>query len=180
MRIVASNNKVIYHGDNYNTTKLDPKLMDNGNNQEGIGIYFGNLDTAQSYGKNIVTTSIDVSKFIPAYDDVGEHINIRKITSLLSALHKLNNEHIYYMVTDWGLEVGEPEDITLSEISFLAKKLQNEQVRDFQTDLAGKFGVENFVREWNKHIKIDGTYTVHPVDTWYAVINPNYKLEKVK
>ena len=53
----------IYHGDNYNTNKLSPKLMNSGNNQEGIGIYFGDLETAQFYGNNIVNIEINENNF---------------------------------------------------------------------------------------------------------------------
>jgi len=59
----ASNMVTIYHGDNYGTKKLDPKLMNNGNNQEGIGIYFGTLDVAEDYGKNIVQVTVNKKDF---------------------------------------------------------------------------------------------------------------------
>ena len=37
MKIKDISHIKVYHGDNHNTTKLDPILMNNGNNQEGIG-----------------------------------------------------------------------------------------------------------------------------------------------
>lgn len=178
--IVALKEVEIFHGDNFNTKKLDPKLMNNGNNQEGIGIYFGNLQTAESYGKNIVKTSINPKRFIPARDSISDHIKVRDISKLLKELHKIDNEPLYYEVTDWGEEVPEPEDIKDYHLEDLAENIKDEEVRNVQIDLAEKFGVLNFVKVWLKVVKgIDGTFTDRPSDTWYAVLNPKYSLEKV-
>ena len=57
--------KLIYHGDNHNTKKLDVSLMRHGNNQEGVGIYFSDkIDSAFDYGKNVVSAEINTSKFL--------------------------------------------------------------------------------------------------------------------
>jgi len=50
-------------------------------------------------------------------------------------------------------------------------------VRNFQIDLANRFGVDQFVNIWNKTTKIDGTKQKQPNGAmWYSVINPKIKL----
>ena len=169
----------IYHGDNFTTIKLSPKLMNHGNNQEGVGIYFGSLDTAQVYGKNIISANINPKKFINSRDPIGKHFE-SKIKNILFELHKTNNEPLYYDMTDWGIEVQEPEEVDIFLLGELAHKLKNEQVRNFQVDMANKFGVETFVKVWNKVLpNIHGTYQDQSNDTWYAVINTKIKVEKL-
>jgi len=36
---INESTEITYHGDDFGTKKLEAKLMNNGNNQEGIGIY---------------------------------------------------------------------------------------------------------------------------------------------
>ena len=60
--------------------------------------------------------------------------------------------------------------------------IKQEQVRNFQVELAQKFGTENFVKAWNKYIKLDGTFRVQDKSTnniWYYVINIDIKLTKI-
>jgi hypothetical protein len=176
---ITESTTVTYHGDNFNTKKLDIKLMNNGNNQEGIGIYFGSLETAQSYGKNIVKAEIDTKKFIDSRGYIGDFVAKSKIIKLLTELYKSDNEEFYYFITDY-VEVMEPEDVNKQNISELADMLSDEQVRNFQITLAEKFGVVVFVELWNKIIKIDGTYQEQNSDeTWYCIINTNIKLSKI-
>jgi len=57
--------KKVFHGDNYGTKKINVALMNNGNNQEGVGIYFSNeLKDAEDYGANVVSVLIDEDNFI--------------------------------------------------------------------------------------------------------------------
>jgi len=52
-------------------------------------------------------------------------------------------------------------------------------VRNFQIDLAARFGVDQFVNIWNKTTKIDGAKQKQPNGaTWYSVINPKIKIIK--
>jgi len=169
---------IIYHGDNHNTTKLDPALMNNGNNQEGIGIYFGSLETAKSYGKNIVKLEIQNKDFINARESISKHLK-SKVYNLLIKLHKLDTEILYYDCTDWGIEVQEPEDVQDYHIKELTNYLKDEEVRNFQIDYANKFGVQNFVKIWNEVFpNIHGTYYKQYNDElWYAVINTKLKVQ---
>jgi len=170
---------VIYHGDNYNTVRLEPKLMNNGNNQLGTGIYFGNkVEIAEAYGKDIVQIEINVSKLLQAESRLGR-LSTAKIYNLLKALHKSDNEILYYDMMDWGIEVQEPEDITDYDIKEFASMLGDEQIRNFQTDYSSKFGVELFVKLWMKYVKIQGTYQEQGNGkTWYAIIDPSAEIDE--
>lgn len=176
---LIENSKLIYHGDNHNTKRLDSSLMDHGNNQEGIGIYFSdNIDTAYDYGSNVVSIEINKSKFLHSRVNLSK-IGKPKITKLLHALWKYNKEEMFYWISDY-IEVHEESDVEDIHIDELANHLMNEQIRNFQITLAEKFGVENLVKEWNKIIKIDGLYNKNnDNEVWYAIINPKIKLTSI-
>ncbi len=168
--------KLIYHGDNHKTKKMDVSLMDKGNNQEGIGIYFSdNIDTAFDYGSNVVSAEINTSKFLHSRAKVSK-IGQAKVKKLLHVLWKSNKEEMFYYISDY-IEVSEEDDVKDIHIDEMAGYLMDGEIRNFQIDLAEKFGVENMVREWNKIIKIDGLYNKNnDNEVWYAVINPKTKL----
>ncbi len=166
----------IYHGDNHETKKIDPKLMMNGNVQEGIGIYFGNLVVAKSYGKDIVQAEVNQKDFKPSRGTVKR--NLKLAYNILRDLWHIDPESMYYLITDW-VEIVEIEDITHDDIRLLAQKMGSDEVRNFQITLAEAFGVENFVKIWNKvYPKNTGTYDK---DTgFYAIINPKVPLVPFK
>lgn len=175
--IVALKEVEIFHGDDFGIKKLDPKYMNNGNNQEGIGIYFGTYEVASTYGKDIVKVTIDKDDFIPSRDSIIEHVNLDTITKILSKLHDTDNEPLYYYITDFGIDIAEPEDIELHHLQQFANDIQDEEVRNFQIDMAQRFNVKDFVEVWNEVTDIHGTYSD---DTgFYAIINTNYKLESL-
>jgi len=172
---------ITYHGDDYGTKKLEAKLMNNGNNQEGIGIYFGSLETAETYGKNIIKAEINPKNYIDSRKDIGKYLKINQIMSILTDLWKSDEESMYYMITDWGVEISEPEDIEPEHINYLAGKMQNDEVRNFQTTLAMQFDVVDFVDSWNKHCKnIHGTFQEQGNgEFWYCIINTKQKVSKI-
>lgn len=163
----------VYHGDNHGTQNLNPSLMNNGNNQEGIGIYFSsNKETAESYGKYVISTTIDLNTFIPSRDVIGDHLSVKQVQSMLHDMWDYDNEDLFYWVSDWFM-VEEPSGVTKSHINSLAEKISSNQVRNFQIELAEKFGVEAMVRAWNKHTKVNGTHINNSEDDiWVAIINP--------
>jgi len=172
---------ITYHGDDFNTKKLEAKLMNNGNNQEGIGIYFGSLATAETYGKDIIKAEINPKNYIDSRKNINKYLTIRQIIKILKDMYKVDEETMYYMITDWGVEISEPEDIMEEHIEFLADKMQNEEVRNFQITMAQEFNVIDFVESWNKHCKnIHGTFQKQGNgEIWYCIINTNVKVQKV-
>ena len=178
--ILEGRKVTIFHGDNFRTKKLEPKLMNNGNNQEGIGIYFSNnIETAKTYGKDLISVEVDEKKLIPSRGYIGEEIGTDKIAELLKAMNEVDNEEMYYYMTDW-IEIYEPEDIEDYHFEMMAENIQDDQVRNFQIDLAQKFGVEDFVEAWNKITKIDGIWEEqYSGEIWYAIINPKIKVQQI-
>lgn len=174
----------VYHGDNFGTTKIEPKWMlhADSNNQEGVGLYFGTLlETAQAYGKDIVKAEINHKKFIDSRANVSK-LNKASTVKLLQELHKIDNEPLWYLLTDYNFEVYEPEDVQDYHLEKLYDKMKSTQIRWFQIELAEKFGTENFVKAWNKYIKLDGTFQIQDKNTnniWYAIINTDIKLTKI-
>lgn len=178
-QFLTESKKEIYHGDNYQTKKINVSLMNNGNNQEGIGIYFSSdIAVAKGYGSNIVSAEINHSKFIDSRKNIGKYLNQKTIAKILKDMYAVDEEAMYYEITNW-IDISEPEDIEDYHLEELAKKYSNEESRNFQVMLADIFGVEEFVKSWNKHTKIDGTYQDMGDNIWYAVINPKVKLIKV-
>jgi len=171
----------LFHGDNHNTTKIDPKLMmqKNSNNQEGVGIYFGTLETARHYGKNIVYIDVEKNSFFNSRDLIEDCKELsKKLIKILLELKKIDNEEMYYFVTDWGIECDE-KNINETVLKEVAEYLQTEEIRNFQIDMAEKFGVVNFVRVWNKVLPHNNGLFCKETN-FYAVINPKIKVHKLK
>ena len=125
-------------------------------------IYFGTLlETVKDYGKNIVKVEINHKKFVDSRADISI-IGKIKIVNLLKALHK--------------------EDVKGYHFEQLFNNIKQEQIRNFQIEMAQKFGTENFVKAWNKYIKLDETFQVQDKSTnniWYAIMNTDIKLTKI-
>ena len=168
----------IYHGDNYGTTKLDPKLMDNGNNEEGIGIYFSDdISVAESYGKFVSKIPVQKSSLVNSRGLVKKELLPFGIFRLLKYLNEKDNESMYYLITDW-IEIYEPKDITEEHLKTLSHKMGGDEVRNFQITLSQSFGVELFVKAWNEIFrKIYGTYNKDR--GFYCIINTSLKMQKV-
>jgi len=171
---------IVYHGDDYDTTSLNPALMNNGNNQEGIGIYFtDNQETSHTYGKNIVAADIDISNFVPSRDAARDHISTEQLNNMLQELWQYDKEAMFYWASDW-IYVTEPHEVKEYHLEELAEHIIDDEVRNLQIELAEHFGVEHMVRAWNKFTDIDGTYNMNRDDEmWIAIINPNIRIQKV-
>ena len=171
----------VYHGDNHGTVSLEPHLMNNGNNQEGIGIYFSNrYATAQFYGSHIIKATIDLSRFVPAREPVSVLEETTGIINILQDMYRVDPESMFYLMTDYGIFIQEPEDIVPDHIHQLCEFMKNEQVRNFQITMAETFNVIDFVHSWNRHLGIHGTYESNGHnDLWVAIINPNIEVERI-
>lgn len=172
----------IYHGDDHGTKRLNPKLMNHGNVQEGIGIYFQDFaSTARDYGKDIVSIEVNTDRLIPQREEVRKHLNPRGLEKMFNVFRKSNPEEFFYFVSDW-IEVQEPDDVTSQHVREMVRNIGQEEVRNFQTQMADSYGVELFVKTWLECFpKIDGTY--HPNSTeenWYQILNPKIKVTQVR
>lgn len=166
----------IYHGNDHSTKMLVPKLMNNGNNQHGIGIYFtNNKSTAESYGKHVVKINVNTSKLINNKDFISV-IGKNKILKILKILSS-DKEGMYILTSNYGIEIFDSKDLKTTHVEELVHLMLDEEVRNFQITLAEEFGVEKFVNAWNKITNIDGTYEKRgPGEIWYAIINTKYKV----
>ena len=91
----SSNTLEVYHGDNYNTTRLDPRLMNNGNNQEGIGIYFSdNPVTARKYGSNVIRCTINLNNIAQSRGDTSA-IGMSAIKKIMMDMARVNKEEAF-------------------------------------------------------------------------------------
>jgi hypothetical protein len=168
----------IYHGGSFYITDLnkhvDSMYHDNSNNQEGVGIYFGTLKTAEFYGDKIVRTTINPKKFLNSRDEIGKYISASKIEKIIKSLNA-SNEDFWYMYSDYGIEVSEPKDIRAFHHRMLAELLMDEQVRNFQTNLVAQSSVKSFVDAWKLHSGFYGTYEAE--QDFYALIDNDDKIE---
>lgn len=165
----------VYHGDNYGTTHINLRLMNNGNNQEGIGIYFGTLDTARTYGKDIVSTVINPVNFLNSRELTKDKLPLVKLTTLIQELNKRDSD-FWYLFTDFGMDV---EQVTVEKHHCveLAIALGDDELRNTQITLAERSDVGLFVTLWNDIFpEVHGLYN----EEFYAIINTNYKLTKVQ
>ena len=177
MRIneIQAHSITVYHGDNHGTTAMDPKLMNYGNNQEGIGIYFGTLDTARGYGDKIASTTIDTANFLNSRSITADKLSIGNLTTLIQELNKRDSD-FWYLFTDFGMDV-EQDTVEEYHCSELAQALGDDELRNMQITLAERSNVELFVQLWNKIFpNVHGLYD----DEFYAILNTNYKLTKVQ
>ena len=154
--------------------------MNNGNNQEGIGIYFtDNIETARSYGKNVVKTTINMNKFVHSRDIASDHIPKQRIIELLQILTNINQEDMFYYMSDYT-ELTKPTDIDYGTFDIVADYVLENEVRNLQIELAEVAGVLNFANAWNKVIDIDGTYAKQNDDeVWFAIINPSHNIVRI-
>lgn len=170
--------KILYHGDNIGTTSLDISWMmhDNSNNQEGVGIYFSpDINVAKSYGSKISQISTRGLKFInsryPLRKAFGQFGAIR----LMKYLNNVNPE-FWYLISDYA-EVSGPEDVRDYHFLKTYEMMKDEEIRNWQIELAQASSVKDFVEGWNKYVPIDGLYDT--VSNFYSIINPNVIVKPV-
>jgi hypothetical protein len=166
----------IYHGDNFATTKLSPKLMNNGNNQVGIGIYFGDLKIATAYGKNIISIDINPRDFKDGMSDIDSVINTKQAVKIIEHLHK-NDPDFWYIFSDY-VGVADHDEVEDYHYDGLWDAMRSTEARNWQIEMTQATNVDNFVTAWNKYTKIHGLY--ESFTGFYSVINTRYKVTKVK
>lgn len=169
----------VYHGSNANFNKLDPKyfMTDTGNVQEGVGMYFGDLKTAEGYGKYLKSVTVNPKDFMESHDYASK-LGSRKVQELFKELWKADAEAMFYLVTDYGIYAEEPSDIHAGMFSELYDTMAQTEVRNFQIEIAQNFNAEILTKAWNKVFpKIHGLKNSD--FGFFVVINTKYKLEAV-
>lgn len=169
----------VYHGDNFQTSSIEIKNMDlGGNMQEGVGIYFSTkLSVAQEYGDKIIKATINDNNFLPSQDSVEEWLKVKTIYEILKDLSE-DSEAMFYLVSDYGIYIEEPEDLEKGHLKELAEQMKTEEVRNFQITLAQSFGVKNFVNSWLSNTDYQGTKNEDL--EFYCIIDPTIEVTKMK
>ncbi|MCK5015585.1 MAG: hypothetical protein KAS32_00820 [Candidatus Peribacteraceae bacterium] len=167
--------RTVYHGDDYNTTKINPKMMGGGNSQVGVGIYFGTEKIANFYGKNIVSIDIDPKDFRDGMADIDTMLNTSTAVKIITYLHKKDPD-FWYIFSDY-VGVASPEEVENYHFEELWDMMKVTEARNFQIELMQASNAKVFVEAWNKYTKIHGLYE-KSTDFW-SVINTKYKVTKV-
>lgn len=177
--ITESSNVTVFHGTKYNTTFINPAHMNNSANEYGVGIYFADdIETAKRYGNNIITAEVNPSRFIHPKTPVSR-VGPGYL-KLLMELKRTSLEGIFYAVTDYGVEIGEPEEVTDAHIRHLLKKIGPQRISHNQQEITDYVGVENYVKAWNNTLKLDGLAEKRRSgETFYVIINPKIKVKKL-
>jgi len=155
---------ILYHGDNHKTNSINPLLMNNGFNQEGIGIYFSpDIKLAESYGKDIIKIEVNKKDFLPSRGIIGDYV------SKTNLINFLKEGGFKDLSTDYGLEY-----LDYNKFYDLIKE---EQIRNFQITIVEEIGVNKFLNLWKKHIKKQGLYDKNIYSVLYGKIIKDLKEE---
>lgn len=169
----------VWHGDDFNTTRLDPKLMfqKSGNQQVGVGIYFSNtINIAKTYGKNIVYTTIAMKNFRDGDDDIDRVLSDREGIAIIKYMHE-KDEDFWYIFSDY-CGATEPEDVDDYMYECLWDAMGAQQASDWQIEMCQAGNAKDFITAWNKFTKIHGLYELS--SGFFSIINTKYKLTKEK
>jgi hypothetical protein len=170
----------LFHGDDFGTTKLDPKLMfHGGNNQEGVGIYFASdITVTKTYGSKITKLELTVDqlqRIVPARDHAEDHISSDAGFNLLNYINQ-NDDNFWYMISDY-VEVTGPEDVEEFHLRQTFEMMSREEIRNFQIEVCQATNVPLFVKAWNASTGIYGLFEKE--SQIYSIINPKLAVTPV-
>ena len=128
----------LYHGDNYGTHFISSKKMDQGNMQEGPGIYFSNdITVAEGYGSKIISIEADPSQFLNSRKLVKQERALsNNLLYILKDLWKKDAESMFYFVSD----IMKTENINSNNIHEWASSNHFEISLQSIADIMGKYG----------------------------------------
>jgi hypothetical protein len=180
MRInqLTESNKVLYHGDDFGTTKLLPEWMmhSGSNNQEGVGIYFTpDIEVAKTYGNKISSISTENLRIVDSRASLGKAIRKPNAINLMKYLNEVN-EDFWYKISDY-IEVTGPEDVEDYHFNILYDMMKTQEIRNWQLEMSQASSTIDLVTGWNKYIPIDGLY--ERVSKFYSIINTNVDVKPV-
>lgn len=167
----------IYHGDDFGTTRLEPKWMlhNQSNNLEGVGIYFSpDIEVAKNYGDKICSIRTLGLKIVESRQPVGDVIHDDEAIEFYMKL-STNDESFWYMISDYTYISG-PEDVDESACDETWQIMKAEQIRNWQIEMAQACDtIENFVHIWNDTLPIDGLYET--ANQFYCIIETDVKVK---
>jgi hypothetical protein len=177
---LIENNDTLYHGDNFGTTSLDPKWMlhNDSNNQVGVGIYFSpDINVAKTYEPKISSISRQGLKIVESRQLAIDHIDLNQAAKFTKALNDAN-EDFWYVYSDYGIEVAEPEDVEDYHHVQLQEMMLREEIRNWQLEMAERSdNINVYVNAWNQLFDIDGLYETD--SQFYSIINTNVQVTPV-
>ena len=176
----------VFHGQKFAMNSgLQPVWMfhEEGNFEEGAGIYFADeISVADGYSdkksEHIYKAIIDETKLVNSRGFMDEEIGTDKIHLILKDLHEKDAEPLYYYLTDYGVELSEPDEVEDYHLEMLADNLGSLEVRNFQIDMSQRFSGVDFVDSWRKVLP-DVIGTVNSDRGFYALLDTDIKVEKV-
>ena len=178
-QFLSEQNKEFYHGQQTKDNPFNMKNFNKGNQQEGPGVYFGDYNTAKSYGSYVFksTQSFKNLLFIPSRSRISTVKELyKKIPLLLKKLYEVDQESMFYEISNW-IEVYEPQDIEDWHFTEMSKNLKDEEVRNFLITYADLYGLD-FLEVFNEvYPKIYGTYNKKL--NFYSLLKP-VKLELIE
>lgn len=143
----------LFHGNNYNVTEINPARMYGfGNNQEGVGIYFGSeKKIAEHYGSTVISIFVN-KKHIKNSDDLLVDVGLDPFNIFKDA--QVQDEEAFFYYASDRVIVTEPDEIDDNVLRDLVVEVAEEKLQFFQADMAEIMGSESFVASWNKHCDI--------------------------
>lgn len=183
----------MFHGDSFDTSKLDPKWMAHpqANQTYGPGIYFASdIRTACSYGSDIICADIDLEKYVHAMGDVRTYFTVSVLADILMSMNDLicakdpdpddGYNSMAYFVSNWE----DAFKLTRSAALRISRKYMDSQIRHWANEWVD-IDVSAFVAAWKMHTEYDGTFFTFtdlktgPL-TFVAVLNPDIEVSKLE
>jgi len=171
----------VYKASDKKFNKIDTKFMVIAD--QGVGTYFTDYEFAKtnaSFKENfLLSTEINLKYFVDSWIKIEKLVSLKKLQNFLFELYKTNEEGFFNLSLYFGIEVLNPEDLTEFHVLELSELIKSEQIRNFQKMIAEEFGIETFVKLWNKYFsEIHGTIYDENDVVYYSIINTKLKVKE--
>ena len=177
---IKSEPLVLYHGDDFGTTRLLPQLMfHGGNNQEGVGIYFSKYrGQASAYGSKICKTVLtSMTNIVHSRSTTYEVLDAQTGSNFIYILNE-QCPKFWKIFSPYGIKVNSANDVTEEHCITLYDEISETQMRDFQIQLCHYSGdTTRFVNAWNTSVPIRGVY--EPTNAIFCLIDTKIKVTPV-
>ena len=179
----------VYHGDDFGLEYINGNYplmsQEESNQQEGPGLYFAkDPRTARRYGKHVVTTTINPTRFLHARRPIENKVSTEDIANMVHELHE-TDEDFWYLMSDY-VYAEEREGIGEEEIQDFAEQLSKLDARNFLITIEEATSTQLAVEMFLKHTGYYGTYNpqrgsifLDGNDVWFAILHNDEDIEKV-